>query len=367
MVVAAIPRFFAISPIDRALLRRANVASSVGMRTTFCFGPIPGFPPQARMKFECIVASSFGSMVLNFSRAFADCIRNASSRARTSGCTSSARWFKPASESPASVRTRESATYPWPYSKVCERSMWTASSDIPWLLCTVIAHARRRGTWMMRARTRPPSSMRHSSGSAYSVLLAFVFKLACVLSVNVGSVAVELCYIFFPPRRVARAQERALFLRRLASPNRRKKVQKHRIFLTMLFGEIAYEWVECLPCGRQKGEPFLLRISRERFLLWPAEALSEGGRVLVFIPPVNRRQLKKVADKNDLQSAKRLPGPPQFATHCVDHCERLRGKHGYFVDDEDASIADAPDDISVLPDSVKIVVCEIAPHPNPAP
>src|SRR3990167_8164385 len=50
------------------------------------------------------------------------------------------------------------------------------------------------------------------------------------------------------------------------SPNRRKKVQKHRVFLTMLFGEIAYEWVECLPCGRQKGEPFLLRISRERFL-----------------------------------------------------------------------------------------------------
>src|SRR3989344_3283910 len=59
--------------------------------------------------------------------------------------------------------------------------------------------------------------------------------------------------------------------------------------------------------------------------------------------------------------------PVPFASHCVDHCERLRGEHGYFVDDEDASIADATDDISVLPNSVKIVVCEIAPHPNPAP
>src|SRR3990167_1525488 len=63
------------------------------------------------------------------------------------------------------VHARESATYPWPYSNVCDRSMTAASRLTPWLLWMVSAHASRRGSCVIFASTISPSAIVHSIGS----------------------------------------------------------------------------------------------------------------------------------------------------------------------------------------------------------
>src|SRR3990167_6789206 len=55
--------------------------------------------------------------------------------------------------------------------------MMAASSDIPWLLCTVIAHASRRGTCVIFARILLQSCIAHSATSAEIVAPVRVFTM----------------------------------------------------------------------------------------------------------------------------------------------------------------------------------------------
>ena len=123
----------AISRIDSFLSARDLVMESVSRPLFFwrtgC--PAPSFPPIARRKFACIAISSDGSIFSNLSRAASEFSRKYPSLPRICGWTSSARALRPESERPCKVRTREMATYPWPYSNAPERSMCAELSDMP--------------------------------------------------------------------------------------------------------------------------------------------------------------------------------------------------------------------------------------------